>query len=526
MIKSIVYRSLKSSCGYKSCKIQVPYFGVKTIKLGIAVERRNKMDFPVRNQLFINGEWKNGTSGKTIQNVNPYNDELLAEIQLANKTDIDEAYEAALAAQKSWAETPAPIKAGIIEKTIEILERHSNDIANLLGKEVGGNVFKSHLEVGLTTAFMKEAATYPFRMKEEVLPSIIPGKVNRLQRLPVGVVGVIAPWNVPLHLGMRSIISAIATGNTVVLKPDLQTFISGGIVVAQAFEEAGLPKGVFNLIIADLAEVGDYFIEHPIPRMISFTGSTAAGRHIGSVAGKHLKKAALELGGNNVFIVLDDADVEQAASAATFGKFMNNGQICMCINRLIVDRKIYSQFVNVFTEKVRKLTVGDQTNPETVIGPLINRKQVDKILGFVDASVKEGAKILVQGDVKGNVLAPIVLIDVTNEMTIAQNEIFGPVAAIIPVENEEEAIRVANDSPNGLSGAVFSGSLERGCRVAEQIHTGMIHVNDQTINDEPHIAFGGEKGSGLGRFNGEWSLEEFTTVKWISLQKEYRDFPF
>jgi aldehyde dehydrogenase (NAD+) len=484
------------------------------------------MDFSTRCQLFINGEWKDGSSDKTVRNVNPYNSEVLAEIPLAGKKDIDEAYEAALAAQKSWAQTPAPMKVAIIEKTIGILERRSNEIANLLGLEVGGNVFKSHLEVGLATGFMKEAATYPFRMKEEVLPSIIPGKENRLQRLPVGVVGVIAPWNVPLHLGMRSIISAIATGNTVVLKPDLQTFISGGVVVAEAFEEAGLPKGVFNLIIADLAEVGDYFIEHPIPRMISFTGSTAAGRHIGSVAGKHLKKTALELGGNNVFIVLDDADIQQAASAAIFGKFMNSGQICMCINRLIVDRKIYPEFVSVFAEKVRNLKVGDPTDPETVIGPLINRKQVDKILGFVEASMKEGAKILVQGDTQGNVLSPIVLADVTNDMTIAQNEIFGPVAAIIPVENEEEAIRVANDSANGLSGAVFSGSLERGCRVAEQIHTGMIHVNDQTINDEPHIAFGGEKGSGLGRFNGEWSLEEFTTIKWISVQKEFRSFPF
>lgn len=484
------------------------------------------MDFSARSRLFINGEWKDGSSEKTVRNVNPYNNEVLAEIQLASKKDIDEAYEAALTAQKSWAQTPASMKTAIIEKTIEILERRSNEIADLLGLEVGGNVFKSHLEVGLTTGFMKEAATYPFRMKEEVLPSIIPGKENRLQRLPVGVVGVIAPWNVPLHLGMRSIISAIATGNTVVLKPDLQTFISGGVVVAEAFEEAGLPKGVFNLIIADLAEVGDYFIEHPIPRMISFTGSTAAGRHIGSVAGRHLKKTALELGGNNVLIVLDDADIEQAASAAIFGKFMNNGQICMCINRLIVDRKIYPEFVGAFAEKVRKLKVGDPTDPETVIGPLINRRQVDKILSFVEASVKEGAKILVQGNVQGNVLSPIVLTDVTNDMTIAQSEIFGPAAAIIPVENEEEAIRVANDSPNGLSGAVFSGSLERGCRVAEQIHTGMIHVNDQTINDEPHIAFGGEKGSGLGRFNGEWSLEEFTTIKWISVQKEYRSFPF
>lgn len=484
------------------------------------------MDYSNWNRLFINGEWKNGSSVHTYQNVNPYNGKVLAEIQLANKTDIDKAYQAALDAQKSWQITPATTKMEIIQKTIQILENRSDEIASLLGQEVGGNVFKSHLEIGLATGFMREAATYPLRMKEEVVPSIIPGKVNKLQRLPVGVTGIIAPWNVPLHLGMRSIISAIATGNTVVLKPDLQTFIGGGVVIAQAFEEAGLPKGVFNLIIADLAEIGDYFIEHPIPQLISFTGSTAAGRHIGALAGKHLKKAALELGGNNVFIVLADSDLEQAASAALFGKYMNNGQVCMCINRFIVERSIYEEFVNLFVEKTRQLKVGDPLDPDTVIGPLINRKQVDRILSLVEDSKKQGAKISLEGPVEGNVLSPIVLTDVTNDMPVAQNELFGPVAIMIPVDNEEEAIQVANQSPYGLTGSVFAGSVERGIRVAEQIQTGMIHVNDQPINDEPHIPFGGVKGSGIGRFNGEWSLEEFTHIKWISVQNDYRSFPF
>jgi acyl-CoA reductase-like NAD-dependent aldehyde dehydrogenase len=314
-------------------------------------------------------------------------------------------------------------------------------------------------------------------------------------------------------LGMRSIVSAIATGNTVVAKPDLQTYITGGLIIAEAFAEAGLPKGVFNVVVTDLAEVGDYFVEHPIPRMISFTGSTAVGRHIGQLAGKHLKKTALELGGNNVFIVLDDADIEKAVSAAVFGKFMNYGQICMSVNRFIVDRKIYSEFVSAFVDRVKDLKVGDPADPETVIGPLINRKQVDRILELIDKSLIEGARVALHGGVQGNVLAPTILVDASNEMEIAQCEVFGPVAVIIPIDSQQEAIRIANDSPYGLSGAVFSGSIERGIRVAQQIHTGMIHVNDQTVNDEPHIAFGGEKGSGLGRFKGEWSLDEFTTVK-------------
>ncbi|BCJ88230.1 aldehyde dehydrogenase family protein [Effusibacillus dendaii] len=484
------------------------------------------MKYAKWNKLYINGAWKEGSSQHTYSNLNPFTGETLGEIRLASRTDIDEAYEAARDAQKDWENTPAMAKTAVIEKAIAVLERRAEEIAPISIEEAGSSHFKAHLEVHLTTGFMREAATYPLRMQGEIVPSVIPGKENRIYRLPIGVVGVIAPWNVPLHLGMRSVVSAIATGNTVVLKADMQTYITGGMIIAEAFEEAGLPKGVLNVVVADLAEVGDYFVEHPIPRMISFTGSTAAGRHIGSLAGKHLKKAALELGGNNVFIVLDDADIEKAAAAAVFGKFMHYGQICMCVNRFIVDRKIYPEFVSVFTEKVKALKVGDPADPETVVGPLINRKQVDRILGLIEQSVSEGARVALQGEAQGNLLSPTILIDARNEMAIAQSEIFGPVAVIIPANSQEEAILIANDSEYGLSGAVFSGSLERGIQVAQQIHTGMIHVNDQTINDEPHIAFGGEKGSGLGRFNGEWSLEEFTTVKWISVQHESRAFPF
>jgi acyl-CoA reductase-like NAD-dependent aldehyde dehydrogenase len=478
------------------------------------------------NKLFINGEWKEGSSPHRYVNQNPYNGEALSEIRLASRKEIDEAYEAALAAQKRWEQTPATEKANVIEKAAQIILRRREELVRLLVEEGGCIALKGHIELDIATAFMREAAAYPFRMQGELLPSVIPGKENRLYRLPVGVVGVIAPWNFPLHLAMRSIVSALATGNTVVLKPDLQTHISGGLVLAEIFDEAGLPKGVFNVIVADLAEIGDAFIEHPIPRMISFTGSTAAGRHIASVTGKHLKKTALELGGNNAFIVLDDANLEQAVSAAVFGKFMHQGQICMAVNRFIVDRKVYAPFVELLKEKASKLKAGDPADPETVIGPLINRKQVDKILGLIERSVAAGARVVLEGEVRENLISPFILADVTNDMPIAQTEIFGPVAAVIPVENEEEAIRVANDSPYGLSGAVFSGNKERGVQVARQIHTGMIHVNDQSVNDEPHIAFGGEKGSGLGRFNGEWSLEEFTTLKWISIQHEPRHYPF
>lgn len=477
-------------------------------------------------QTFHQWPMEEGTSTNCYHNHNPFTKEELAQIRLASKKDIDEAYESAQLAQSGWAKTAPSERTAIIEKAISILESKREELVPLMVAEHGCTHLKANVELAIATGFMREAATYPARMREETRPSIIPGKENRLYRLPVGVVGVIAPWNFPLHLAMRSVVSALATGNSVVLKPDLQTYISGGAVIAQVFAEAGLPPGVLNLIVADLAEVGDYMIEHPIPRMISFTGSTAAGRHIASVAGRHLKKTALELGGNNAFIVLGDADVEQAVSAAVFGKFMHQGQICMAVNRFIVDRNVYEPFVEALKEKASRLKVGDPADPETVIGPLINRNQVDKIVRVITESVAAGARVVLEGEIHDNLMAPFIVVDVKNEMPIAQTELFGPVAAVIPVDSEEEAIRVANDSEYGLSGAVFSGSLERGVAVAQQIHTGMIHVNDQTVNDEPHIAFGGEKGSGLGRFNGEWSVEEFTTVKWISVQQEPRHYPF
>lgn len=484
------------------------------------------MKYAEWNQLFIRGEWKEGKSSNKYVNQNPYSKEVLAEIRLANKQDMDDAYASARDAQRAWAKVSATEKTAVIERAIDILEGKREELVPLMVREQGCTVLKANVEIGIATGFMREAATYPGRIHDEELSSITAGKENHLYCLPVGVVGVIAPWNFPLHLAMRSVVAAIATGNAVVLKPDLQTYISGGCVIAKVFEEAGLPSGVLNLVVSDLAEVGDYFIEHPIPRMISFTGSTAAGRHIASVTGKHLKKTALELGGNNAFIVLEDADLDQAVAAAMFGKFMHQGQICMAVNRFVVDRKVYGAFVERLTDKASQLAVGNPEDPNTVIGPLINRNQVDKILRVIGESVALGARIVLAGSVEDNLMAPTIVVDVKNDMPIAQSELFGPVAAIIPVDSEEEAIQVANASDYGLSGAVFSGSLERGEAVAQQIHTGMIHVNDQSVNDEPHIAFGGEKGSGLGRFNGKWSIEEFTTIKWISVQREPRHYPF
>jgi len=479
------------------------------------------------SQQYVGGEWRDGRSAKKYADTNPYSGDTITEIQLASVEDIDEAYKSAEHAQVAWAEVNPYQRAAILEKTAQILQENMGDIVPLIIAETGGTHLKAHIELDIGIGMLREAAKIPLQMYGSIRPSMIPDKENRIYRVPIGVVGVISPFNFPFNLSMRSVAPALAAGNGVVLKPDMQTFMSGGTILARAFEMAGLPKGVLNVVVPDIAEIGDVFVEHPVPRLISFTGSTAVGRRIGELCGKHLKRMALELGGNNVMIVLNDADLDKAVEASVFGKFMHYGQICMSLNRILVDRSVHEEFVAKFVDKAANLKTGNPVDdPEVVIGPLINRRQAEKVANLVDTAIKEGATVALKGRVEGNLVTPFVLTGVRNDMTIAQNEIFGPVASIIPFDGDDEAIRIANDSQSGLSGAVYTSDLERGVEVAKRIQTGMVHVNDQSVNDEPIIAFGGEKSSGIGRFGGEWTLEEFTTVKWISIQKHPRAYPF
>ncbi|QQE77727.1 aldehyde dehydrogenase family protein [Alicyclobacillus sp. SO9] len=484
------------------------------------------LDFKSLGKQYIGGEWRDGSSDTTYADKNPFDESTVAEIRLASVADIDEAYQSAKKAQVEWARINAFEKRDVLERAAQVLDSYTEDIARLMAEEIGGTFLKAMVEVSLVKNFIREAASYPLRMEGRIIPATIPGKENRLFQLPAGVVGVISPFNFPMVLSARAVAPALGAGNGVVLKPHEAAGVTGGLILAKVFEEAGLPKGLFNVVIADIKEIGDAFVEHPIPSVISFTGSTPVGRHIGEVASRNLKRVGLELGGNSALIVLDDADVELAVNATAFSRFTHQGQICMCTNRAIVHRDVYPRFLDLLVAKASSLKSGDPREQDTLIGPLINHNQVEKLMSFVEESVKQGAKIAYQGEVKGNVVEPIVLSDVTETMSCAQVEMFGPVIAVMPVESEEEAIRVANNSDYGLSGAVFTRNLERGVEVAKQIETGMIHVNDGTVNDEPLVAFGGEKGSGVGRYNGPWALEEFTTTKWISVQYEPRQYPF
>ncbi len=478
------------------------------------------------NQQYIGGAWRDGASSKVLTDRNPYNDKPICEFKLGSLADLDDAYRSAAAVQKIWADVNPFERRSILEKAITFVEKNEAEITDLIIEELGGTALKAFFEIMIVKNIIKEASTYPLRMTGEIYPSPVDGKENRLYRVPVGVVGVISPFNFPFFLSMRSVATALGAGNGVVLKPHDDTPITGGTLVARVFEETGIPKGLLNVIVADIKEIGDNFVEHPIPRVISFTGSEGVGRHIGAVAGRCLKRAILELGGNSALIVMHDADLDNALNAAVFSRFTHQGQICMSANRILVQRSVYPQFLEKYVKRVSSLMVGDPREPQTDIGPLMNKAQVETLSKQIQKGVQEGARAVLQGKVEGNVVSPTVFADVRPGMSIAQSEMFGPAVCVMPFDTPEEAISIANDSRFGLSGAIHTRNVEWGAEMAKQIDSGMIHVNDGTINDEPLVAFGGEKASGIGRLNGKWALEEFTTLKWISVQHKQRHYPF
>ncbi|WP_328722783.1 aldehyde dehydrogenase family protein [Streptomyces sp. NBC_00247] len=475
---------------------------------------------------YIDGEWRPGKGSWDIIDFNPFDGEKLASIPVATAEEVDEAYRAAERAQRTWAETNAYARRGVLEKALRIVEEREPEIGDAIVAELGGTRLKAAFELHLAKEFLREAIQIALRPTGQLLPSPVEGKENRVYREPVGVVGVISPFNFPFLLSLKSVAPALALGNAVVLKPHQNTPIVGGTLIAKIFEDAGLPAGLLNVVVTDIAEIGDALLEHPVPGVISFTGSDKVGRHVATVGAAHLKRVVLELGGNSALIVLDDADVDYAVDAAVFSRFVHQGQVCMAANRILVDRSVEAEFTAKFVAKVASLTVGDPADPATQIGPLINSTQAEAVTKLVEQTVAGGATALLRGTTDGNLVSPSVLTGLSADSPVLQQEIFGPVALIVPFDGEDEAVRIANDTPYGLSGAVHTGDIERGVRVGQRIHTGMIHINDGTVNDEPIVPFGGVKNSGLGRLNGESTIDSFTTQKWISIQRGRTRFPF
>ncbi|MFG2928891.1 aldehyde dehydrogenase family protein [Streptomyces achromogenes] len=477
-------------------------------------------------QQYIDGEWRPGTGSWDVIDFDPYNDEKLASITVATVEEVDLAYRAAARAQKEWAESNPYTRRAVFERALRLVEEREQEIADLIIAELGGTRVKAGFELHLAKEFLRESIHLALRPEGRILPSPVDGKENRVYRMPVGVVGVISPFNFPFLLSLKSVAPALALGNGVVLKPHQNTPIAGGTLIAKIFEDAGLPGGLLNVLVTDIAEIGDAFIEHPVPKVISFTGSDKVGRHVATVCAKHFKRSVLELGGNSALVVLDDADIDYAVDAAVFSRFVHQGQVCMAANRVLVDRSVQEEFTEKFVAKVRTLKTGDPRDPETVIGPVINSAQAAAISGTVEQALAEGATALVHGGTTDNLVEPSVLTGVPAESPLLQQEVFGPVVFLIPFDGEEDAVRIVNGTPYGLSGAVHTGNIERGVAFAKRIDTGMFHVNDGTVHDEPIVPFGGEKHSGVGRLNGETTLEAFTTVKWISIQHGRSGFPF
>lgn len=502
----------------------MPQTGTKTAK----PDRDTQRLYSGLNKQYVNGSWRDGRSREMLKDNDPYTGATIAEITLANQTDLDEAYQAAAKAQISWAAMLPAERAAIMLRAADIMETRREEIIDWLISEAGSTRIKAQFEWQILYAVTLEAASFPHRMAGDIRPIDEPGKEIRVYRLPVGVIGVISPFNFPMYLSNRSVGPALALGNAVVLKPTQETPITGGLLLAKIYEEAGLSAGVLNVVVGSSKEIGDPFVVHRVPRVISFTGSTAVGRHVAELAasGPILKRVALELGGNTPFVVLDDADLDRAIPAAVFSRFLHQGQICMSTNRIIVDANVYDEFVEGFTEHVRTLKMGDPRDPDTVIGPIINSRQLQHMLDLVKATREAGGRQVLGGEPRGLELPPHVFADVTNDMPIAKNETFGPIAPIIKVNGESEALRVANDTEYGLSSAVCTRDESRGLRFALGLQAGMTHINDTSVDDSPSNPFGGEKNSGLGRFGSKWIMEEFTTVQWITVQHSERQYPF
>jgi benzaldehyde dehydrogenase (NAD) len=474
-------------------------------------------------KVFSDG-WREPAGG-TVDVTEPATGETLATVGLADAGDIAAAASAAALAQSAWAAAPHTERAAVLRRAAQILEAHRDEVVGWLVREGGGVPGKAEHEVSSVLDELWVASGLPTEPFGQLLPST-PGRQSIGRRIPLGVVGVITPWNVPLLLAMRAVAPALALGNAVVLKPDVQTAVSGGLVLARLFEEAGLPNGVLHVLAGD-AEPGRALTTDPNITMISFTGSTTVGRQVGEAAGRALKRVSLELGGNNALIVLDDADLDLASSAGAWGAFFHQGQICMTAGRHIVLESVAGEYLDRLAARAEKLPVGNPWTEKVALGPMINAAQRDRVHRIVRDTVAAGAELRAGGTHEGLFYRPTVLADVTTEMPAFREEIFGPVAPVIVVKNDEEAVAVANRTEYGLVAAVQTGDVERGTALADRLRTGIVHVNDQTINDEAFVPFGGRGASGNGsRYGAQQSWDEFTQWQWLTVRSTAAPYPF
>ena len=471
------------------------------------------------------GGWREGQGG-VLEVTDKSSGESLGRTGLASPEDVASAVAEAKEAQKEWAALPGPHRGDIIREVSRLVQAHGDEICRQIVRESGSIVPKGRAEVAMTTREILEASVLGSQPSGMITASEVPGRHSVARRVPIGVVGVITPWNSPFLLASRAIAPALALGNAVILKPDPQTPICGGAIYAQLFEAAGLPKGLFHVLPGG-AQTGDALVRHPSVGMISFTGSTRVGRDIAAIAGGLLKRVSLELGGNNPFIVLEDADIEAAASAGAWGAFLHQGQICLAAGRHLVHRSIAGAYAEALARHAAALKVGDPSKGPVHLGPIINERQAANVDRIVAGSVAKGAKIVTGGTREGLFFQPTVLTDVLPGMPVFDEETFGPVAPITVFDTDEEAVSLANQTEYGLVASVLSPDLQRAQRIADQLHSGIVHINDQTILHEVYGPIGGVGASGNGyNYSALTNADQFTEWQWVTSRSKIASYPF
>jgi len=459
--------------------------------------------------------WRKSAGG-ALRVSEPATGEQLAEVGVAASADVARAGALAAVAQRDWAQTAPLERAGVLLRAAQALREHSGAIREWIVRESGGVPAKGDYEIAAGLSQLAQAAGLASLARGEILTPVVPGQSSYASRVPLGVVAVINPWNAPLLFAMRVLAPALVLGNAVLLKPDPRTPVSGGVVVAGLFEEAGLPEGLLHVLPGDAA-TGRTVVTDPHVAMVSFTGSTEAGRAVARAAGERLKRVALELGGKNSIVVLDDADVDAAAAAGAVSSFGYQGQACVAAGRHLVHTDIVGPYTEALIRHAGALRVGDPREKDVAIGPIISERQAARIERIVDKSVSAGARVLAGGHRAGLFYPPTVLDHVQRNMPVFTEEIFGPVAPVVPFRTEAEAVEIANDTAYGLVAAVHSRSVPRATAVAEQLRTGMVHINDVCAKDAANAPFGGMGASGNGsRIGGTANLEQFTQWRWTT----------
>jgi benzaldehyde dehydrogenase (NAD) len=480
---------------------------------------------PWSEAIFLDGRFQPPAAAGTIPVHDKSSGEVLGTAGRAAVADVDAAAAGAVTAQRAWAARPYTERAEILRRAAAALRDHAG-LRELVMRETGSIAGKAEYEIESAAGELTEAAALASRPVGEVLRSSHPGRFSVSERVPVGLVAAITPWNFPLVLGMRVIAPALALGNAVLLKPSPETPLSGGLVLGEILAAAGAPPGVFQVLPGG-EDVGRQLVEHPDVSMVHFTGSTAVGRDIARTAGSLLKKTSLELGGNNALVVLDDADVTQAAMIGAWSSFHYQGQTCISAGRHIVDRAIADDYLTDLTARAAAITVGDPLRDGTGLGPIINDTQLARARRLLDDAVAAGAKVLTGGTNEGRFFRPTVVVDVPLDNALWTEEIFAPIAPVAVVDGAEQAIALANAGDYGLVSSVVGADVHRATEVASRLECAMVHVNDATPQDEPLAPFGGIGQSGLGgRSGGDANLEEFTERRWRTVAGGPAHYPY